>query len=268
MLRQHPDVRLNPVKEVRYLWESSAFPSEGLVGRFRNDDWHNRDYRAYFKERLRYYVSRPGAAIASPTRVIWDAKFLFGRRSDAWFESLFDDDKAKITGDFSPQVCHLPPWDILRLSRQWPEMKILLTLREPVEWSWSAARMSLMQGRELDAVGESELHEFFLEYFTYYPGAGTILTWQKLFGERFKIVFFDDICADPGGVLAEVCQFLGLALDPIANFEGISKRSNAGRSIEMPMHLRSMLIDLHQEQVRLLAALFGSIPQQWLERYS
>jgi hypothetical protein len=267
MLGQHPDVRLNPLKEVRYLWESSAFPTEGLARRFMRNGWHNRDYRSYFKERLRYYVSRPTAAIRSPDRLVWDLKFLFGRRSDDWFESMFASDKAKITGDFSPQVSHLPPWDVLRLSREWPDVKILLTLREPVEWSWSFARMSLIQGRELGDITDCEFHDFFLEYATYYPNAGTILIWQRLFAGKFHIIFFDEIVSDPTKVLLDVCNFLGLSTAPMADFGGIQTKSNAGRAIELPERYRRMLIDIHRDQVRLLAELCGSHARQWLERY-
>ncbi|MBV9529413.1 MAG: sulfotransferase [Sphingomonas sp.] len=267
MLAQHPQVRLNPVKEVRYLWESSAFPTEGVVARFRGRDWHNQDYRDYLRERLRYYSAHPARAVGSRGRLAWDLKFLFGRRSDDWFASLFDCDAASVTGDFSPQVSHLPPWDILRLSRAFPVTKILLTLRDPVEWSWSFARMSMIQGRDLAGVSESEFENFFAEYATYYPGAGSLITWRQLFGERFKLLFFEDIIADPASVIADVCTFLGLSTDPIASFEGLSDRSNAGRDLDLPDRVRRRLVDLHQDQMRLLAELCGSRPREWLARY-
>jgi hypothetical protein len=267
MLSQHPGVHVNPVKEVRYLWEASAFPVEGLIARFFNNDWHNRDYREYLSERLRFYLKHPRSVARSADRLMWDCNYLFGRRSDAWFERLFRCEDSKITGDFSPQVSHLPPWDILRLSRQWPATKVLLGIREPVEWAWSAARMSLIRDRDPADVSDSEFHDFFDEYATYYPNASVISTWQRLFSGRFQLLFFDDIAAEPARVLTNVCSFLGLATAPIASFEGISERSNPGRPLAMPARFRRMLIDLYQDEVRLLAARYGAHPRRWLKRY-
>lgn len=267
MLGQHPDVHLTPIKEVRYLWESSAFPGEGLLGRFRNGDWHNADYRDYLRERLRLCLAHPARAARSLGRLRWDWKYLFGRRSDKWFESLYQCEDSKVTGDFSPQTSHLPPWDVLRVSRQWPSTKVLLTLREPVEWTWSFARMSLVRDRDPVEISDSEFRDFFLEHATYYPNASVISMWRRLFAGRFQLLFFDDITAEPTRVLTSVCGFLGLATAPIASFEGLTEPDNPGRLLEMPTRFRKMLIDIYGDEVQLLAQRFGSHPRRWLQSY-
>lgn len=267
MLAQHPGVHVNPVKEVRYLWEASAFPTEGLLGRFGNGDWHNRDYRDYLKERLKFYLRHPGVAARSAGRLNWDCRYLFGLRSDAWFARLFACDDNKISGDFSPQTAHLPPWDILRIARAWPETKVLLTLREPVAWAWSAARMALIRDRDPAEIGDSEFLDFFLEYASYFPSASVIATWQRFFAGRFQLLWFDDIVAKPDRVLKEVCQFLGLSTAPVAGFEAVAQASNRGRSLALPPRFRALLIDLYRDEVELLALRYGIHPRQWLEGY-
>ncbi|MEO7635989.1 MAG: sulfotransferase [Sphingomicrobium sp.] len=267
MLAQHPDVHVNPVKEVRYLWEASAFPTEGLIGRFGHGDWHNRDYRAYLRERVRFYLRHPRAAVTSVERLKWDCRYLFGRRSDAWFERLFRCSATHISGDFSPQTSHLPPWDILRIARAWPDVEVMLTLREPVEWAWSAARMSLIGDRDPAAIGDSEFHDFFIEYASYFPSASMIATWQRFFAGRFHLMWFDDIVADPDRVLSDVCHFLGLATAPVSGFEAVAQASNPGRKLALPARFRALLIELYRDEVELLAMRYSGHPRQWLERY-
>ncbi|MEO7239839.1 MAG: sulfotransferase [Sphingomicrobium sp.] len=267
MLAQHPGVQVNPVKEVRYLWEASAFPTEGLVGRFANRDWHNRDYRAYLRERLRVCLRHPRAAARSLDRLRWDFRYLFGRRSDAWFARLFACDDATISGDFSPQTVHLPPWDILRIARAWPDVKVMLTLREPIAWAWSAARMALIGERDPAAISDAEFHDFFLEYASYFPSASVIAGWQRFFPGRFQLLWFDDIVADPDRVLLDVCRFLGLATAPVAGFAAVAQASNAGRGLALPPRFRALLIELYRDEVELLATRYAGHPRQWLARY-
>lgn len=267
MLRQHPGVQVSPVKEVRYFFEAHEYPGEGLFGRFRKGDWHNRDYRDYLRQRLKFYLKHPLSAATSLDRLSWDFRFLFGRRSDSWFERLHRCEKSKISGDFSPQTFHVPRAHIVRIAKQWPDMKILLALREPVEWTWSFARMSLIKDRNLSDVGDSEFEEFFRTHATYYPGIERISEWESAFPGRLRLLFFDDISANPLRLLSDVCDFLGLATGPIADFTGVSESRNRGRALAMPDRFRAPLIELYEDQVRQLAKRYGHYPQQWLERY-
>ena len=267
MLSQHPDVHVPPVKEIRYFFEAHAYPGEGLLERFRQKDWHNRDYRYYLKRRLRHYLEHPRSAAKSLDRLRWDFDFLFGARSDEWFERLFRGEESKITGDFSPQTFHVPPRHILRIAQEWPDTKVLLALREPVEWTWSFARMSLIKDRDLADVSEAELLDFSRIHATYYPSLSRILDWEGPFAGRFRLIFFDDIVANPTRLLGDVCEFIGLATAPIARFEGIAQSKNRGRTLSMPPRLRTVLIDLYRDDVSRLAERYGGYPRQWLERY-
>ena len=268
MLSQHPDVHVAPLKEIRYFFEAHAYPKEGLVDRFRPSDWHNRYYRDYLRRRLRQYSRHPWLAARSLDRLTWDWKFLFGRRSDDWFEDLFRCEDSKIAGDFTPQTFHIPPQHIFRMAHEWPATKILLTLRDPIEWTWSFARMSLIKDRELADISDTELRDFCTMHATYYPNLSQIGDWEAQFAGRFHLIFFDEMVADPARLLHRVCEFIGLATSPIANFEGLTQSKNPGRALPMPPRVRRMLIDLYQNDVRRLAERYGGYPRRWLERYS
>jgi hypothetical protein len=267
MLSQHPDVHVTPVKEIRYFFEAHAYPGEGLFGRLRTGDWHNEGYRDYLKERLKHYLKHPRSALKSVDRLKWDCKFLFGNRSDEWFASLFRCADSKVSGDFSPQTFHLPSEHIARIAQKWPHTKVLLALREPVEWTWSFARMSLIKDRELADVSDSEFSDFFRTHATYYPGVARITEWEEAFPGRFHLLFFDEIAADPVRLLTNVCEFLGLAATPIANLEGISQTKNPGRPLAIPERFRRLLIELYHGEMRQLADRYGGHPREWLSRY-
>ena len=267
MLRQHPDVHLNPVKEVRYFSEAHFYPREGLLGRFSKGDSHNDDYRSYLRRRLKWYVKHPLSAAESVDRLIWDFKFLFGRRSDDWFEDLFGVEGSKITGDFSPQTQRLPHEEVVRISREWPETKVLLTLRDPVDWSWSYARKFLMAKTGLADLTDDQFSDFVRKFAPYFPTVSRISVWERAFTARFRLLFFDDIGKDPVGVLSNVCNFLGIATAPIHSFDGLSERSYSSPYLAMPTRFRRILIELYEDDVGELARRYGSYPRQWLEDY-
>lgn len=267
MLGQHPDVYVNPVKEIRYFFEALAYPGEGLFERFRHGDWHNEFYREYLKGRLKFYLKRPLLAARSADRLMWDFKFLFGSRSDEWYESLFLSEGSKITGDFSVQTYRLPPEEIVRIAREWPDMKVLFGLREPIEWTLSYANMSLFCDRQPADVSDAEFRNHFRKNAAEYPTVSSISAWERAFAGRFRILFYDDIAQDSARVLRNVCDFLGLETGPVANFEGVSQKVYPGRHFAMPTHYRPMLIELYEGKVHELADRFGGHPRRWLERY-
>ena len=268
MLGQHPDVYVNPVKEIRYFFEAHAYPGEGLLERFRDGDWHNEFYRDYLKGRLKFCVRHPLLAARSTERLKWDCKFLFGRRSDEWFDSLFRSEDSKVTGDFSVQTYRLPPEEIVRISREWPDMKVLFGMRDPVEWTWSYASMSLFFDREPADVSEPQFLNHFRKNAAEFPTVSSISVWEQAFAGRFKILFYDDIAQDSASALLNVCEFLGIETEPIANIEDVSRRVYPGPTFAMPTHYRRMLIEIYKDNMRELADAFGGHPRRWLERYS
>jgi hypothetical protein len=267
MLRQHPDVHLNPVKEMRYFSEAHFYPEEGLVRRFRKGDSHNQDYRSYLRTRLGWYLKHPFSAAKSLDRLMWDCKFLFGSRSDDWFEGLFECEDSKITGDFSPQTQRLPREEVIRIAREWPATKVLLTVRDPIDWSWSFASKWLIPNVESGHVSDDQFRDFLSEFAPYFPTVSRISRWETAFAGRFKLLFFDDIAAHPVRVLNDVCNFLGLSTAPIISFNGVSERSYSSRPPAIPTRFRRMLIELYQDEVRALAETYGGYPRHWFEGY-
>ena len=241
-----------PVKELRYFYEYVHYPSETLRQRFSlNGDWHNLDYREQFKEftTLLKHARR---------EAIWYMRFLFGKRSDDWYLSLFP--TRKISGDISPQYLSLPVESIVKIKELLPNVKVLIFLRNPVDWSWSFAKMSLIRNRSLDELPEVELLRFFTEYQAYYPTAATIDRWQFIFSKnQLFIGFYDKLCDDPQGFYDDICDFI-----EVDRHVPVLDRVNPGTASPMPNNVRSFLQSLWREEITCLASNYAPYPQRWL----
>jgi hypothetical protein len=251
-LRRHPQIKMPPIKELRYFYEDLHYPKETIVQRFaRRGDWHNLDYR----ERLNEFIN---LLIHGNREALWYGRFLFGRRSLDWYLSLFPKDK--ISGDISPQYFSLPIERITKIRSILPDAKILIFLRDPIEWSWSFAKMSLIKTRKLEEITEAELTSFFCEYQKYYPTVAMIERWDRIFPEnQIFLGFFDKLRDDPQSYYDDICDFIGVHRDTAS-----AEKINPGATTAIPDHIRSFLELLWQEEIERLADCYD-YPKRWLE---
>jgi hypothetical protein len=254
-LSGHPEIAMPPVKEIRYFYDCAAYPGETLLQRFSAaGDWHCREYRAYVAERLASYRRNP-----LQRQLFWDLKYLFGRRSIRWYRALFDRDK--IAGDISPQYFSMPDSQLERMARHLGGVKVLILLRDPIEWSWSFARMSLIKDRA--CVPDWELEEFFLEYRNYYPTVEAIERWKRYFPpDRVFVGFFDKLREEPRRFLDEVCDFIG-----VSRRAPVPASVNVGGGPPLPAETLSYLRALWLPEIERLCEVYAPYPQTWRERH-
>jgi hypothetical protein len=93
-----------------------------------------------------------------------------------------------------------------RIAEHIPDCKIIITLRDPVDRSYSQYRM-------LRRIGV--LKGSFEEELDYHLIVGTnryafhLRGWMELFGDNLKILLFDDLRKNPQQFLDQVCEFIG-----------------------------------------------------------
>jgi hypothetical protein len=270
-LKPHPDVYLPPIKEIRYFYENVRYPGEGLRGRFSpRGDWHSRDYRDYAAQLFRRTARRPVALVRDADRIRWEARYLFGSRSDAWYLSLFDEAAGRPSGDVSPQYFTLPHTELAHVRELLPDVRVLILLRDPIDWSWSFARMSLIKERAPEDVSAEEYRAFWDNYAPCYPTVEEIGRWRAHFEpEQLFFGFYDRLCEAPAEFYADVCRFVGVdpARLPEAHRHRIFERINKGRDMGMPHRLAVELARTWRGEVERLGAEFAPYPQRWLRRY-
>ena len=140
-LRRHPGVWLPPVKELQYF-------NEIYVRRHRR--WMEPYRRKHGIRALCHHIDKV-------PREKWNYR-LIGRLtdiidaeiSDEWYGSIFAlAQKRQICGEVSPQYSLLPDQGIEHILRLSPEVKIVFSLRDPIERNWSQIRM-ISTGKSLE----------------------------------------------------------------------------------------------------------------------
>jgi hypothetical protein len=121
----------------------------------------------------------------------------------------------------------------LRIRRTLPECKIICTLRDPVERLFSLYRLMLQYGMtRLPFEDALEQQPEMMESSRY---AFNVAGWLELFGsENVRVMFHQDLEADPKSYIAEVCAFVGIPLfTPAAAALRVNEAGRAARNYHL-----------------------------------
>lgn len=191
------------LRRLRRVAGKGAYPTFILIGSpqggtswlYRNLSMHP-DIHMPFKE-LRFWSTRPDAPMFR-------------------YAMLFDRDSF-IRGDMTPHYVLLRPDVIRRLARRLPDLRLLVTLRDPVERTWSATRRKILT-RGVAATPEAVM-ELIARPGRDFPGlrdgdfsrySDNLPSWIHAFGrEALLTIPFSQIGMDPTGVMARVLDHIG-----------------------------------------------------------
>jgi hypothetical protein len=129
-----------------------------------------------------------------------------------WYEHLFGTNDSRLkTGEVSPSYFHDPAAPG-RVGVYRPDMKILLTLRDPIQRAMSnhrhEIRLGHLTGSDLSFEAGMANNPMYIEQGLY---AKHLRNWLAHFPkQQILVVLMDDIEADPGRVAREVFRFLDI----------------------------------------------------------
>jgi hypothetical protein len=259
-LAQHPQIWLPPVKEIHYFDRPYDSPIARLFGRA------VRLRKA--RQHLRRTVWRFAKGGASAEDLSWAVRYAWGRRSDSWYSSLFQQPSGALTGEICPGYARLSPEAVRHIGRLMPEAKIIYLLRHPIERAWSAAVMHFNDRgpRDYRLTDQGEIEDWLrrpktLEHAGY---AEAIERWRSVFGERMFIGFYDELRGNPVSLLERIQRFLG-----VREYlpEDVRSQRNPGNWAEIPDRFVPVLEQLFAEELRRLHGLMGSpFTLDWLNR--
>ncbi len=135
MLASHPDIWVPPLKELHY------FDSI--------ENGHDWRYRQHLKARI---LAKAAPLLKSPQErpqyfknyhneyLQWDARYFTGKKSDNWYRALFDRKftRGRISGEITATYAAVNEKTIADMAQNYPETKIILSIRDPVERTQSA----------------------------------------------------------------------------------------------------------------------------------
>lgn len=168
--------------------------------------------------------------------------------------------------DISPAYGELPGEAVARVREiLGPGIKIILSVRDPVERSWSNFKLNLRY------TGEHPLNFSFAQRIAAYRNVATLRRcdyasvlrrWRRYF-EDVMVVFMDDVIASPDETLAEIRRFIGLS--GWINSESACP-VNSSDALDMPRDDRMFLFGMHQPTYDAAEAELGGPACGWRQR--
>ncbi|NEO87300.1 MAG: sulfotransferase [Spirulina sp. SIO3F2] len=269
-LRQHPQANLPPMKEIGYWWAKSFLPQRHYFSRFFDPHWFYRESRSYWRDSCRQHFQSLKAGHLDMSKLGWDVHYFWGFHTESWYRNLFK--PHLVSGDITPKYCELEAEAIAQIKRRYPDLKIIISVRDPVERAWSRAKykLGLQRNRQIQDIPEAE-------WFTYFDNPLQTLAsdyqalytrWSQFFApEQLHLIFYDQVQDDAWTVFNRLCEFLELSLLPEAAKKQIVRPANVGLSGKIPTQYEAYLFKKHQAAMCRFAEAFPDYfyPKNWLE---
>ena len=194
------------------------------------------------------------------------------------YSSQFRAGNNLVIGEISPGYSVLRTDRLEYLSSIMPDVQLILTIRHPVERSWSAARRVMNRlGISLEEFGEEELYKYFKKEWAYRAKNGkqvlgdyepdllegqytrVIDHWLRFFPEeQLLLVFFNQLKEDPQAYLGAVCQHIGVNPKFTWQSKNLNAKVNSNPVNEISSKVRDFLEDMYKEEIEQLRTRFGN----------
>jgi hypothetical protein len=270
-LRDHPDIWMPPRKELHYFDRSinylspSFLATDKYIDRVKGTDEHNILFRRKMDEELGFAIKTGNIKNAN-----WLRNYFCQDISDNWYRSLFFEGKGKIKGEITPAYSILSVEDIRHIKQLFPDLKIILLLRDPVERAWSQLKFLTKKDSFKTPLTKKKIIEFIDSSFQVSRGDyyGIISRWRSVFSsDQLFTGYYDEVIKSPKQLLSKLFSFLNV--DPEdSSFEHLHKKSNVSPFFEMPEEVKEYLIAKYTDEVIKLLSIHPSYHvERWLREY-
>ncbi|WP_207461072.1 sulfotransferase [Azospirillum sp. SYSU D00513] len=175
-----------------------------------------------------------------------------------------------VAGEITPAYGILASETVAEIRREFPDIRLIYLIRNPIERAWSSALMALPRA---EMAFEEASDTWFIDHFNARGSASRgdyetcLEVWRSHYpAEQLHVETFDDIVADPRGVLRRCCRHLGL--DPTAYEavpdDSLSAPHNVGSRHPMRPTLRHYLDGLYRPKIESLGRYLGRDLSGWL----
>jgi hypothetical protein len=196
-----------------------------------------------------------------------------------WYEAHFESEDGlgprPVRGEISPVYARLKAWQVKRIADLLPDLRIILTLRHPIERVWSQALLDFgyVIGKDVRKVGLVELLRQLerprSRLSSDYSRAITI--WSNAFGKNaLHVDLFEELRDDPEAYVNGVLRHIGAATPwtPPARF--LDSKIHATKSLvederEIPELVRWYIADQLLEPTERLNELLEGRVSSWVE---
>lgn len=171
----------------------------------------------------------------------------FVHKDMEWYLNHFKSEKntpiKHIRGEISPQYCRLSSHRVQSIAKLFPNLKIVLIIRHPLQRAWSQAIYDLGKNynRNLESVSENE----FLLYVERWRSKAfsdyvrTIKIWRQAFGaDAVLVVLKDEIDTDKEKVIRKILTHIGA--NPDIDIRELQLERNVNRTKDRVKRTREM----------------------------
>ncbi len=263
-LDTHPDVSFPYFKELHYYDEIEEGICTNLYCRFFDGHWKNE----WWRHTLKYSLYEAYKA-KDLHKLMWLSKYFFAPRGKRWYRSLFPNEAGTITGDMTPEYGILRQELIRQIHSNYPQTKIILLLRNPIERDWSNIKMWQKRVKGMKSIQDVDM-QFLIGQAKHNNDLSNykmmIENWGSIFPkENFLIRFFDEIKEDPINLLKDTYKFLGINSDHSAGTE--KSVVNKGLTDKIPDEVASVLKEKHFDNLRAIEPLFEAQPTNYVTKW-
>ncbi len=179
-------------------------------------------------------------------------------RGAAWYGTFFAGIGA---GQITGEVWHdyfIDPLVAARMNEHCPNIRLLVTLREPIDWT----RSRLAWAREVEGVGALTLEAYLarpavareLDYYR-----NLLPFYERFSPDRVLVQFYDDLRTDPAAFARNVYRFLGVASD--VRVPSMDVRANPARRARFRAANRAALAGVRVLRAVGAAGVVGRLKQ-------
>jgi hypothetical protein len=195
----------------------------------------------------------------------WDKKFQLGLE---WYKGLFSD--AKTQGDMTPAYAVLPVETIRSVYNAFPDLKLVYTIRNPIDRAWSSAKMALARA-EMTLPEASD--QWFIDHFN---SSGSLArgdyqncieNWRRVFPDDSLAVFrYEHMTVNPKLFLCEICRHIGVNTNWIDGLDDWSLRTPTFQSTPSQIResLKPELQRLYSDKIKRLSDYLSDDFTNWL----
>jgi len=284
-LRGHADLWMPPVKEMHFF--DAGFNFRVARNKFRKfvkskKDWGWKDqsdwgfFQHCFLTDESVFVQQAGIDLLSQKKAAnieenyEPAAFQPTKDAVEWYRGLFDNVGGRLSGDVTPAYSTLQQEQIETIHEAFPDTRIILLVRHPVDRVWSQFRMRVRKGglTERDLENKDLLVGLLnndAKVARRSFASESYKRWSTLYREdQIGVFFFDDIAENPREVRERILRFIGAAGD--ANMgdiqPGFDRKAQQKKQL-IPAHIETALAEHFEQEIREIQRLFGGPSNHW-----
>ena len=257
-LKDHPQIWLPPVKEIRYFNRKDKRP--WLITSLSDQAERIKLYKKV-KDSLPYF--KKGQYIG------WFLRYFLLPHNDRWYTALFSPKAGQIAGDITPSYALVNENIVAHICSLMPDLKIIYLLRNPITRIWSHAAMKFSNwGNGIDRIDEKSIKNFLDKKKTIRRSQyiNTLQIWEQVYPkEQIFIGFFEQLKENPRQLLKDICHFLEVDASEPYIPDRVEQKVRAGQYTSIPAHWAHYLAQQHHEEIKRLHDRFNnSSTASWL----